>query len=55
MEIERRIAHAPQVAELARQTAALAGPCVGCTECRGLCHALIEALVVPELVLGRGG
>lgn len=50
----RRIAHTPRASALARRLAELDTPCVGCSECRGLCHELIAALIVPELVLGRG-
>jgi|GEM_PF-2556561 len=28
----------------------LNGPCVGCSDCNGLCEALIEALTVPDLI-----
>lgn len=55
MEIERRIAHAPRVAELARACAALTGPCIGCTGCKGLCAALIEVVALPEIILKRDG
>ncbi len=50
----RQIGHAPRTARLARELARLQTPCIGCSECRGLCHALIEALVLPEVILGRG-
>jgi len=28
-------------------------PCVGCRNCRGLCSALIDAIVLPELILSK--
>ncbi len=31
----------------------LQGPCVGCRECTGLCAALIDALVLPDLILSK--
>ena len=37
---------------LAAEIAGLGAPCVGCSNCRGLCKALIEAIVIPDLVLG---
>lgn len=36
---------------LARDLAQLNTPCVGCADCRGLCRALIDALVLPDLIL----
>lgn len=38
---------------LAMQLSDLHGPCVGCQGCKGLCTALIDALLVPDLVLSR--
>ncbi|WP_223426759.1 hypothetical protein [Tateyamaria pelophila] len=55
MSTSREIGHAPRVQALAKEINTLTGPCVGCTECDGLCHALIEALVVPGIVLQRRG
>ncbi len=37
---------------LAAQVAGMSTPCVGCTGCRGLCKELIEAIVLPEIILG---
>ncbi len=51
MDIDRRIAHAPRSRALAGQIAGLRGGCVGCTDCTGLCLALIEALILPGVVL----
>lgn len=31
----------------------LNGPCVGCADCNGLCADLIDALVVPDIVLSK--
>ena len=31
----------------------LNGPCVGCEGCEGLCAELIDALIVPGLILSR--
>lgn len=39
---------------LARELAALNGPCVGCADCKGLCAPLIDALTLPDLVLSKG-
>lgn len=40
--------------KLAETVTALRTPCVGCKDCRGLCGALIDALILPDLVLSRG-
>ena len=49
------ITRSPAVTErseaLGRRIAGMGTRCVGCTDCRGLCHELIEAIVVPEIVL----
>ena len=37
--------------DLAAQVAGLGAPCVGCSNCRGLCVELIEAMVLPEIIL----
>lgn len=55
MTIERELAFAPKTKALAQKIAALREPCVGCKHCTGLCEALIEALTLPEVLLGRGG
>ncbi|MEZ5713950.1 MAG: hypothetical protein R3D85_01545 [Paracoccaceae bacterium] len=36
---------------LAAEIATLGTPCVGCSNCRGLCHELIEAIVIPDMIL----
>ncbi len=54
MMIDRKTGHAPRAEALAREIAGLREPCVGCPGCTGLCPALIEALVLPDLLVGRG-
>ncbi|WP_233270630.1 hypothetical protein [Chachezhania sediminis] len=39
--------------DLSRQLSALYGPCIDCADCNGLCHELIEALMLPGAVLNR--
>lgn len=53
MFISRHIAEAPRTAALSTEIAKLNGPCIGCTDCDGLCKELIEALVVPDLILSK--
>jgi len=38
---------------LADRIAGMSSPCVGCSDCRGLCKELIEVLVVPEIILNE--
>jgi len=51
MKIDRKIGHAPATTRLAQDLSRVQGTCVGCEDCRGLCAALIEALMVPDLIL----
>lgn len=51
MQAQRQIGHAPQSRALARDVAALNGPCIGCDGCEGLCQALLEAMFLPDLIL----
>jgi hypothetical protein len=51
MQVDRQTGHAPRTREVASQVMGLKQGCVGCTDCRGLCHELIEAMLVPDLVL----
>ena len=53
MEINRKHGYAPRTSAAAAQVAAMAEPCVGCTDCQGLCQALIEAVVLPDILLSR--
>ncbi|WP_168733130.1 hypothetical protein [Thalassobius vesicularis] len=54
MKVERQIANAPRTAAIGPTVSALGGSCVGCTNCRGLCQALIEVITFPEAILNRG-
>ncbi len=51
MQIERSAGKAPRTESLAVQVSGLKHGCVGCAECKGLCHELIEAMLVPDMVL----
>jgi hypothetical protein len=54
MTTDRKTGYAPKTRALADDIARLQGPCVGCEGCEGLCMALIEAMVLPDLILSRG-
>jgi heterodisulfide reductase subunit C len=53
MNINRNKAGTHLTEALASEINALQGPCVGCSKCTGLCNALIDALVLPDLILSR--
>ncbi|NVK97904.1 hypothetical protein KQ247_07630 [Ruegeria pomeroyi] len=53
MQIDRSKPETPHLHALSGQISTLQGPCVGCSDCVGLCKALIDTLVVPDLVLTR--
>lgn len=53
MNINRSKSGITHTGALAMELAALQGPCVGCTECDGLCAALIDALTVPDVILSK--
>ena len=51
MIIDRKIASAPRTEALAHNVAGLNGPCIGCEGCRGVCAAMIDAMLVPDIIL----
>ncbi len=53
MQINRTKAETPKLDSLAGQVSALQGPCVGCSNCVGLCEALIDTLILPEVILSK--
>ncbi|WP_198654811.1 hypothetical protein [Albibacillus kandeliae] len=53
MDIVRSKPVTPHTVRLAGTLDGLQGPCVGCTDCTGLCAELIDALVIPEVILSR--
>lgn len=53
MNINRNKAGTRHSQALASELEALRGPCVGCSKCTGLCEALIDALVLPDMILSK--
>ena len=51
MIIERTKAATPHMTALAHELSRLHSQCVGCPDCRGFCMVLIDALVVPGVIL----
>jgi len=54
MQIKRAGTTGAHVAQLNHRIGTLQGPCVGCKDCKGLCTALIDALLIPEYILSKG-
>lgn len=50
MFIDRKIAHAPKTNAFAQEVAASQAQCIGCTDCKGMCTALIDAMMIPEII-----
>ena len=53
MDIVRSKPAATHTVRLAGTLDTLQNPCVGCTDCVGLCAELIDALVIPDVILSR--
>ena len=53
MNILRSKPDSSHTAELSAQLNGLNGPCVGCTNCNGLCADLIDVLMLPDVILSR--
>ncbi|WP_298495682.1 hypothetical protein [uncultured Maritimibacter sp.] len=51
MQIDRKSGFAPRTRDLNTTLSGLKAGCVGCADCKGLCVELIEALLVPDIVL----
>lgn len=53
MHIVRSKPGTTQTSALSAELATINCTCVGCSNCTGLCAELIDALVIPELILSR--
>ncbi|CUH64028.1 hypothetical protein TG4357_01025 [Thalassovita gelatinovora] len=53
MEAQRLSGHAPRTTALGQQLTQLNGPCIGCSECQGLCRVLIDMVTIPDILLHR--
>ncbi|MDX2482164.1 hypothetical protein [Antarcticimicrobium sediminis] len=53
MTISRTKSETPRLNALSVEISQLNGPCVGCDDCGGLCVALIDALVLPDVILRK--
>lgn len=51
MTTDRKIAHAPLTRDVAARVAGLGTPCIGCEDCTGVCRTLLDAIVLPDVVL----
>lgn len=53
MQITRTKPAMTQMSALSAELNTLNGPCVGCEGCNGLCEALIDALMLPNIILSK--
>ncbi|WP_425044978.1 hypothetical protein [Primorskyibacter sp. S87] len=53
MQIDRSKGETLRLQALAGEVSGLQGPCVGCSNCSGLCSALIDTLVLPHVILSK--
>ena len=53
MNIVRSKPDTSHTSSLAVELGSLQGPCVGCTDCVGLCADLIDVLLIPDVVLSK--
>ena len=53
MDISRTPLDTPHIDKLSVQIDGLKGPCVGCSDCLGMCRALFDALTVPDTILKK--
>ena len=51
MQIKRKAEFATLAQTVARQMDFGQADCLGCTSCNGICQALIDALILPKVVL----
>lgn len=53
MKIERSKPSSRNTEVLHQRLNQLYGPCIHCQECHGMCPSLIEALVLPDLIVKK--
>lgn len=53
MNILRSNTDTSRINALTVELSTLQGPCVGCSDCNGLCAELIDALVIPDVILSK--
>lgn len=51
MKIDRSFPPSPRSKELLSKLNELYGPCIACKTCDGLCEALIDALMLPDIIV----
>ncbi|MDF3416258.1 hypothetical protein HKX54_17435 [Sulfitobacter sp. M57] len=51
MHAQQAIGYAPRTRALARDLEAQHMVCVGCDDCRGICQALLDSILIPNLIL----
>ncbi|MEX0338311.1 MAG: hypothetical protein AB3N11_04645 [Arenibacterium sp.] len=53
MNIVRSKPATPHTTNLSIQLNQMSGHCVGCSDCNGLCAELLDALMIPDIVLAK--
>ncbi len=53
MQSSRIVAHAPRTSTLATEISQLNSPCIGCEACQGICAALVDTMLLPDLLLRK--
>jgi CO dehydrogenase/acetyl-CoA synthase alpha subunit len=51
MTIERLAGFAPRTRALAAQIGELQEPCIGCRDCEGFCHVLLDLMNLPDFIV----
>lgn len=54
MEVHRTKTDSPVLKALGAELPDITAQCFGCVDCDGLCHEVLEALVLPDTILARG-
>jgi hypothetical protein len=53
MEIARTKTSDRHTRDLQEELSTLRGPCVGCTDCDGICAELFDTIVLPDVILSK--
>ncbi|QEW18082.1 hypothetical protein LA6_000239 [Marinibacterium anthonyi] len=51
MNIDRTRPPTARLKELSRKLDEIYGPCLACEDCTGICAALIDALMLPDVIV----
>lgn len=54
MEVHRTKTDSPVLKALGTKLPDITAQCFGCSDCDGLCHEVLEAMILPDMILARG-